>query len=741
MIAWALLCLPVFASNDRPQMDIPRLPRAPELEEFLDMEPPADLSLGRITGFVQREPEDGEPASQRTHVYGGYDDKQLYFVFVAFDDEPDKMRAHVNRRENIFGDETVEVQLDTFHDQRRAFSFLANPYGIQWDAIWTEGGGFDMSWDTVWQARGKITDRGYVVLMSIPFKSLRFTADEVQTWGLVFVRDIPRNNEVSFWPAVSSRIEGRLNQAGTLEGIENISPGRNIWVIPYGTARNTRILDRETSEFETDDFDGDVGVDAKLVFKDRLALDLTVNPDFSQVESDSPQVTVNQRFEVFFPEKRPFFLENANYFQTPINLLFTRRIADPLGGARATGKLGKYAVGALVIDDEAPGKRADSPFDGDKALFSVARISRDVGQQSNIGFLYTDRAIENNRNQVGGIDGRFKLNDNWDTKFQGVFSATDNEVDEGSGTGKFDDWAFSVQFDRSGRKFGSHTHYVDVGRDFRTEAGFVPRTDIRDMHQRLAYTFRPEGERLVSWGPRFFVQRIEDQSGLRLDQRFETEVEFNYRRQTQLQFEFETGKERLRPEDFTQLDEPRDYDIDHFEVEFDSRFVDAVDVGIELSGGRGINFAPAAGEPEPADRFGMRVDLTLRPVARLLVDTTYFLTRLDDRASGDRIFRDDIVRARVNYQFNKQFSMRAILQYENLDVNELLTTAEQRERFNGDLLLTYLINPWTAAYVGYNGNYENLMRNPGSEPTRTNGEDLLNDARGLFVKLSYLFRL
>ena len=384
------------------ELVIQRLSRAPTLEDFLEMKPPEDLAgeLTLVTGFVQQSPEDGQPASQRTEAYLGYDQENLYTIFLAFDDDPRTIRANFGRRENTFGDEIVEIQLDTYNDQRRAFSFIVNPFGVQFDAIWTEGSGFDGSWDTVWQSRGRVNDQGYVVWISIPFKSLRFPSTEDQTWGVVLVRDIQRNNEVSFWPRISNRIEGRLNQEATLKGLSGISPGRNIQLIPYGTARSFRALDGGGEpRFERDSFDPDLGLDAKLVLKDSLALDLTVNPDFSQIESDQPQVTVNQRFEVFFPEKRPFFLENAGYFQTRINLLFTRRIADPSAGARLTGKLGAYSLGALLIDDEAPGKVVDpsDPTSGASARFTVLRASRDVGEQSNVGVMFTDREFEGGR--------------------------------------------------------------------------------------------------------------------------------------------------------------------------------------------------------------------------------------------------------------------------------------------------------------------------------------------------------
>ena len=361
--------------------------------------------------------------------------------------------------------------------------------------MWTEGQGFDSSWDAVWTSRGKTTEEGYVVLMTIPFRSLRFPRETDQTWGFVLVRDIPRNNETSFWPQVSSRVQGRLNQGATLRGLTGISPGRNVQLIPYATALGFRTLDDDdTPEFARDSFDPNIGLDAKMVLKDSLALDLTVNPDFSQVESDQPQVTVNERFEVFFPEKRPFFLENADLFNTHFNLLFTRRIADPSTGARLTGKIGPYALGAMLIDDEAPGKRVEpgDPLAGERAWFGVLRATRDVSKQSVVGFLYTERRLGDGRNRVGGFDGRIRLGDNWSSQFQAVHSSTRTLEGE-----RLDDGAYSLAFNRSGRKLDAHVHYLEIGPEFETQSGFVNRVDVRTLHQDWSYTFRPEGRRLI----------------------------------------------------------------------------------------------------------------------------------------------------------------------------------------------------------------------------------------------------
>src|SRR5580700_4870605 len=421
-----------------PTLNIPRLTHAPALEDFLNMKPQGEgaMQMAKVTGFVQRNPHDGEKISEGTAAYLGYDQKNLYVVFVCFDD-PQKVRARMSRREDIYDDDEVEVMLDTFHDRRRAYAFQTTPLGVQWDAIWSEAtreeinGNFDTSFDTVWDSRGKVTSRGFVVEMAIPFKSLRFPPTKYQEWGIILYRGIVRKSEDSFWPQVSYKVAGRLGQAATLYGLEGISPGRSIELIPYGVMRGFRALDtRDPSNpfFQSADLQGQPGLDAKFVIHDHFVVDMTANPDFSQVESEDPQITVNQRFEVYFPEKRPFFLENEDYFRTPFDLFFTRNIQDPSAGIRLTGKEGPYSVGLMATDDRGPGQAvpsyclpsetssicADNLF-GVRSYFTIARVSRDIFKQSSIGAVYTDWECPatGEFNRVGGLDTRLKFNANW----------------------------------------------------------------------------------------------------------------------------------------------------------------------------------------------------------------------------------------------------------------------------------------------------------------------------------------
>ncbi len=736
---------PAWAA-ERPVLDIPRVARAPQIADF-DTPTPGPVTstpLAHVSEFIQTNPVDGAPASQHTDVYLGYDDDNFYAVFVAHDTHPDLVRANLARRDQIGSDDIVEVMLDTYHDQRRAYAFVVNPLGVQWDAIWTEGEGFDASWDTLWHTEGRLTDYGYIVKLVIPFRSLRFAPLENQEWGMLLVREVQRDNEQVFWPHVSTRIEGRMNQAATIRGLSGISPGRNVELIPYVTSRSFRVLEPDADpdpRFIEDGFDPDGGLDAKFVVLDNVAVDATLNPDFSQVESDAPQVTVNERFEVFFPEKRPFFLENAGFFQTTTNLLFTRRIADPQVGARTTGKLGPYAFGALLIDDEAPGKRVpgSDPLSGKRAFAGAFRVNRDISSQSTVGLLVTDRELEKSYNRVAAIDTRLRLTDTWDARAQ-VANSWSSDLDGRTSEGPL----YNVHFNRNGRHVNNHLHFFDVGRDFNTDLGFVTRTDIRDLHQQLGYTFRPEGDVLHAWGPSFYWQVIWDHSGTRLDWRLQPEIDWELTRQTDFEVLYRARGERLRPEDFSLLTEDVDFTPWELEVQVESRPSNLVNFEIGVATGRAVNFVPPAGQlPELEDVLGLELELILRPSSAFRINTRYLLEQLNEGSSGDTIFENHILRSLWSWQMNRRFSVRAIFEWEKIDANAALSRLERERRFNADLLCTYQLNAWTALYVGFNTNYLNadLFHEPPNQPIVRSTDGLNNDSRQFFVKFSYLLRI
>ena len=749
LVAWVALA--AAAASAAPETSkfgtiaIPRIDIAPKLEDFVEMKPsPAfEGKLASVSGLIQRVPTDGAPSTQRTDVYLGYDSKNLYAIFVAFDTEPSKIRARLSRREDIFDDDSVEIMLDTFHDHRRAYSFLVNPMGVQADALWTEDVGFDFSFDTIWESQAKLTERGYLVWMAIPFRSLRFASNDPQTWGIILNRGLPRSNEDTFWPPYSSRIQGRLNQEGAVTGLSSISPGRNLQFIPYGIFRSFRELDlRDPNRpvFDQRHAYGRVGLDAKSVLKDKFVLDATINPDFSQVESDEPQVTVNQRFEVLFPEKRPFFLENSNYFNTPINLVFTRRIVDPKYGLRLTGKDGPWAVGLLMADDASAGEtipRSD-PNASKHAYFGIGRVSYDLGRQSNVGAIFTDREFAGSYNRVGGIDGRLTLNTNWVTTFQGVVSSTLNT----DGTYQAGP-AAEVTAQRQGLHFTYNFDYSDRSNGFVTEPGFDPQPDIHNIVQHFQYTFRREGSTLISWAPIFDTYETFDHGGNHLNSGFSPAMQVELKGQTYITLLYAKEMELLRPKDFAVLPANNRYVRHTTEVTVNTNYYRAVSLKMDVRWGTRINYdAPNGQIPFLAGRTSVNTTLTVRPSRKLRVDNTYILFRLHDRMGGVGSMNNHIIRSKLNYQFTRALSFRFIGQYNSLLTNPTFTSLQTAKDFNADFLVTYLLRPSTAIYVGYNTNRENLL-NPLAANIDGNllrGPRYINDGRNFFVKASYLLR-
>ncbi len=697
-----------------------------------------------VSDFRQWRPGDGTPSTEKTIAYLGYDAKNLYVIFVCFDD-PKKVRAHLTRRDQAFSDDFVDVWLDTFHDHRRAYEFLVNPLGVQADGIDDEtAGNEDFSFDTVWYSRGKLTRQGYVVWMALPFKSLRFRNANVQTWGILLQRDITRNFEKTFWPRITRNVSGIAPQSADLDGIENIRPGRNMQFIPYGLFRAFRGLDLRDPllpryQARTAKMDG--GLDSKFILKDSLVLDLTAEPDFSQVESDEPQVTVSQRFEVFFPEKRPFFLENASYFNTPINLFFTRRIVHPQFGARLTGKLGHYSLGALVADDRAPGLVVpdNDPLAGKRAYFGIFRLSRDLLRDSSLGAIYTDREFDGASNKVGGIDGRFRLSKTFTTSFQAVESSTRN-TDGTYLAGP----AFEYDLSSNSRTLNSDFHYSGRSDGFRTLSGFDPQPDIHALNYNLAYSFWPKNEKYVqAWGPSVQSYAIRDHEGNWINWGAMPSFQIQFPRQTRLQLLYAEEAETLRPRDFNVLTHNIDFLRNTKNIVFRSAFFPWMTISADYRWGRRVNYAAATGQaPYLARRNSLDLEMTLYPVNRLEVDNTYLWFRLGDVDRFIPAFNNHIIRSKWNYQFTRELSARIILQYNSILPNASLTSLAPAKNFNADFLITYLLHPGTAVYVGYNSNLENFDRflQVGPDGLLRTRNSFINDNREFFVKVSYLLR-
>jgi len=729
---------------------IPLTDQAPELADFVGMQPSAAMreKMALVTDFIQREPDDGSPSTQRTEVYVAYDQTNFYAVFLAFDNQPEQVRANLSPRENIDNDDIVGVLIDTFNDQRTGYAFRSSPFGVQSDGRWqevSETPRLDTSYEAVWDSDGQVTDQGYMVKLAIPMRTLRFPEIDQQTWRVMFERQIPRSSEQAYWPAYTSTIQGRLNQAARITGVSDVSPGRNILLIPFAFARDFDVLDSGLPGgpgFNADT-EENLGLDAKFVFRDSLVLDATFNPDFSQVESDEPQVTVNERFEVRFPERRPFFLENADFFATEGSLLFTRRIVDPEVGFKFTGRQGDWGVGSMALNDEAPGqgRAAGDPLAGDTADIGILRLFRDFGDQSRVGILYSDRQFGDSWNTIKSVDTRLKINDTWSTIVQFVDSETLRESGEQlSGVQR------NIRFDRRGRNLRMHVHKIDTTADFRADLAFLNRNyspDSDGIHWNTTYLFWPTGSRLNSWGPTVRFNHIDDQTGLRIYAQTRPEIEFNFNGQTSFAVGMEKLRERLRPQDFAGLTDNRDYPQETVYASLETQAFSTLGLSATLESGEAINLSPAAGsEPEVVDASSAELTVFWRPIDRLRIDSTYLYTELEDPSGAGSIFTNEIFRTKFNYQFTKEWSLRIIVQQDDVNPGATTLTSLGRDRNrNYDVLARYVINPWSSLYFGYNSNssnFELVDMGSGTEIVRTDG--LRRDGDQLFIKFSYLLQ-
>jgi hypothetical protein len=689
-----------------------------------------DLTSGQTKGlgsevrdFRQYMPNDGSPATRETRAYLSYSETALYIAFICKDD-PAHIRAHISKREDIDTDDSVSVILDTFNDHRRAYQFSVNPLGVQADSIITEGQGEDASFDAVWYSEGRVTGEGYVVLVEIPFKSLRFSSGNVQTWGIALKRSFAASGEEDFYPYVTQRKEGLVQQATELQGIANVNAGHNIQVTPYyvaSTSRSRNLLPNPPAKYDNQ-IDVRTGFDAKVVVKNAVTIDATVNPDFSQVESDEPQPTVNTRFETFYPEKRPFFIENAAYFQTPDNLFFSRRIVDPQFGVRLTGKLGKWAVGGLLADDRAQDFFAEPALFNRRSYAGVLRVQREFGDQSFIAGFVSDYKRPSGTNSVISADARVKINDNWSFTGQATRSYW-----RGRDGGNEQGHAIYADLDRSGRSFNYDLTYLERSPGYRADLGFIERTDIRGIEQRAEYRWHPNKHHILSFGPTAYVSRDWDFSGRLQDWFVSAGANVEFSGSTQAGFSRSGSYEFYRN---------RGYRYNRNNITFGTQSLGWLGVDASYYWGRGVNYFPTGTlDPFVANSTGGYFSVSLTPSTRFRVQQSYIYTHLGTR--GNNVFYNHILRTKANYQFSRRFSVRMIVDYNALLPNTSLIEYDRQRIVTGDILVTYYISPGTAVYFGYTEGYDTdaglTWFGPGRYPFSLQG-------RRFFVKFTNLFR-
>ena len=459
--------------------------------------------------FYQTGPGYNTQPSKPTEAYVMYDEHNLYIGFKCWDDK-DKIRATVAKRDNVFGEDNVRVWLDTYNDRRRAYVLGFNPLGIQQDGIYTEGNGPDFSVDIVMESKGVIEDWGWSVEVKIPFKSIHYAAGKGKLWGFDVARNIDRfNDEFDDWMPDDRDKSGFLVKHGHITGLDDVKFDRTLEIVPSVTVSETgeRVSARQvpTGRFVNHAGKKDIGVNLKYTVSPNITLDAAINPDFAEIEADAPVVTANQRFPIYFQEKRPFFLEGKEIFDTPLNIFYSRNIVDPDAAVKLTGKVGKTTFGFMLASDNAPGNYGEDdrtrndqckerlrlgfshqpcPLDEflDKnAYFGVFRVKHDLGAENSIGFFSTARVFPQDRNVVAGFDGKFKLNPATVMTFQAVGSDTrrnfynpsTDAVDYRNGRGVGYYWSLDYTKD-------THGWFAEIfgrSKDYRAESGFTQRTN------------------------------------------------------------------------------------------------------------------------------------------------------------------------------------------------------------------------------------------------------------------------
>lgn len=654
--------------------------------------------MARVEGFITRYPFDGLPGSERTVVYLGYDDKNLYAIWYCYDSAPSLIRAPVRRRDNIPDeDDSVALQLDTFHDNQHLQGFQASVNGAINDGTYTEGVGWDLSNDYGWHPEGRVTANGWVMVMTIPFNALRFAPGEQQEFGFLMFRGMGRRNEADFFPWYSTTIGSRMLQTGTLDGIV-IPPHKVRWQFtPFATAHDTSTRDVSTAGPWLDDDGVEAGIDGKLVWDDRLVWDFTVNPDFSQVESDEPQVLTNQRFEVFFPEKRPFFIESASYFSTPLDLLFTRRIVDPSAGLRLTGQSGRWALSGLAITDDTPPESFSTPGVGGASLFYYG-MRRRGEQDSNNGFAVMHRVGPTETSELASIDGRQRLDENWLVTYQAAGSWRTPDAAPGS---RSDGHALYAGITGSGRLWAFDATLQEISEDFHAPVGFVPRLGVRTLDQTANYRFEPKQGALLAVSPYFESHWAWDDDDLRLDRWLEPGVIVELTHATTLTLHTIAFDERVTPADFPVLTQPVDFPQERLGVHWRSAFSALVLLTGEAHWGDFVNFVPPTGSPpEPGAGLDLRVGATFFPTNMLELDLTLLWTELD-QVDGTPVFETRIARLKSNYHFDQDWQLRLILDLGQTRSNPLESSLTTGRALGGDLLLQWLPTPGNAFYLGF----------------------------------------
>ncbi|HMI45367.1 MAG TPA: DUF5916 domain-containing protein, partial [Gemmatimonadaceae bacterium] len=507
---------------NRTRVDVPRIDTVASVDG--DLSERVWTRAARLVGFSQYQPVDGRPANEPTEVLVWYSPDAIYFGIRARELHGNVVRATHANRDNIDSEDQIQILLDTDNARQIAFLFGVNPYGVQQDGTRSAqfaggaggpqatGGGFrnvnplegsvDLNPDYFFESKGRLVEGGYEVEVRIPFKSLRYQDAAVQKWGLHVLRRVQHSGFQDTWaPAVRANANF-LAQSGSLEGLHDLRRGLVLEATPTLTAR----ADRSPILGNGRDYQrkGELGGDVRWGIRQNLSLNATINPDFSQVEADVGQVLLNERFALFYPEKRPFFLDGLELFDTPNQLIYTRRIVAPLGGVKLTGKLAGTNIASMLVGDD----RQYSWGGNHLPLYGVSRFRHDYGSSNTIGAVLTTREDGDNHSRVAAADFRFYHSKLYWAQFQAAGSWTDSLQNRRNGA------IYQADWDRTGRAWGFHYTLRSLDPGFNAAAGFVNRTGIIEARaiNRTSF-YGAQGALVQTYGSFYSFDRIWNNTG------------------------------------------------------------------------------------------------------------------------------------------------------------------------------------------------------------------------------------
>ena len=699
--AFLIIMSRLAAAQTAPDFNIPRITNPPTIDGVVEANEWKEAT--RIPVNIEVEPGDNLEAQVFAEALLMENGEALYIAYIAEDPEPNQIRGFYQDRDTGWNGDWIGITLDTFNDERRAFGFYVNPLGVQMDSIHDDvNQREDESWNGIWDSVGQITENGYTVEVSIPLKQLRFAeTNSIQTWGVEILRQYPRDRVTMISSQEMDRdVSCYLCQISKMQGFDDLEPTRNLEIIPTVTALSIENRDPIIDDWEREDFDPEGSLDVRWGITQDIYLNATINPDFSQVEADSTRLDVNNTFSLFFPERRTFFLDGADYFDTYENLVHTRNIASPEYGLKLTGKTGDHTYGVVAANDETTSfiipKSLSSRIASIKDMKSKVAIGRyrmDLFENSTIGALVTDRRGSGYNNTVVSIDASLRPTDSDTISIQSMYSSSDYPLmiqDQYSQESSISDHSHVIEYQHNDRRWDWRLGYYDWGDDFRADLGFINRVDFKHIVATVGHTWRWDGDGFFS-RIRFAADydRTEDQSGLRLEEETEFFLNMDGPKQSYLNGLF-GGSEtywygKYFDEQFNMINvgfSP----TPNLTISSLIRYEDVVDFANTRLG--------------YSKRWGPRI--RYRFGRHFLLDVGHQFQ--DFESDREHLFSANLTDVRATYQFDTRSFLRLTIQYADRERNQdnYLYPIEGRSRDLGaQLLYSYKVNAATRFFFGY----------------------------------------